>query len=601
MTEDLDRRCEAMGIELSYISEGGQRQWIGHDVKLALIEALGEQDGAAAADVTPQRERTCFMPDWLAHGRAWGVTVQLFGVRSARNHGIGDFEDAARLGDLFGALGADFLGINPVHALFLADPSRTSPYFPSSRQHLNPLYIALDRVRGAEDGLSAADVAAARAGDHIDYARVTQAKRRALEQAFARGGDGPGFDAFCAREGEALEDFATFEALSEWLVGQGHGAGWQGWPPALQSPGSDEVSAFRRTHGRRIRFHKWLQWLAARQLVDAQRRALAAGMRIGLYLDLAVGVAPDGAATWSRPDSYARSARVGAPPDLFNSGGQDWGLAPIKPSTLRQGNESAFARDVGAAMRSAGAIRLDHVMGLTRLYWIPQGFDASCGGYIRYPLDAMLAALAERSQEARALVIGEDLGTVPPGFREIMEAAGLLGYRVFYFEREPDGSFRKPGSYTPQALACLATHDLPPLAGWWLGMDIETRERLGKLDPSAAAGAHAERRNDRTRLLEALDAEGLAGHSGAANQDNALSEDIIVALHVLLARTPCRLLAIQIEDLARATEQVNMPGTHQEHRNWSLRLPITLEAMSATPLFRRTLAAVDHERPRRPS
>lgn len=602
MTEDLDQRCAAMGIELSYLSEGGQQRTLSDHIKRALLEALDARSDEAIAekDVALRHVRRCFMPDWLAEGRAWGITVQLFGVRSERNLGIGDFEDAARLCELFGALGADFLGINPVHALFLADPARTSPYFPSSRQFLNPLYIALDRIPGASDGPSEDDAVAARAGDHIDYARVAQAKRRALELAFARGDADARFAAFCDREGQELEDFATFEALSEWLAGLGHDAGWHGWPTSLKSARSDGVAAFRREHASRVRFHQWLQWLAARQLSEAQRRARAAGMRIGLYLDLAVGVAPDGAATWSRPDSYSRTARIGAPPDLFNAAGQDWGLAPIKPSALRHGARSTFARDLAAAMRSAGAIRLDHVMGLKRLYWIPSGFDASCGGYIRYPLDAMLDLLAEQSQEAGAVVIGEDLGTVPTGFRDIMEAAGVLGYRVLYFERESDGRFRTPDSYTAQALACLSTHDLPPLAGWWRGKDIETRAQLGKLDPGAAEAAHKERRRDRSRLVEALGAEGLIDPSDAT-ADAALSDSIVAALHAFLARTPCRLLAIQIEDLARATDQVNLPGTHREHRNWSLKLPISLEAMADDPLIRRTIAAVALERPRSPS
>jgi 4-alpha-glucanotransferase len=602
VTVDLDRRCVAMGIELSYLSEGGQERTLSDDVKRALLEALDARSDEAVAerDVALRHVRKCFMPDWLADGRAWGVTVQLFGVRSERNLGIGDFEDAARLCELFGALGADFLGINPVHALFLADPDRISPYFPSSRQYLNPLYIALDRIPGAADGLSADDVAAARAGDHIAYARVAQAKLRALERAFERDGDDAEFSAFCDREGRELEDFATFEALSERLAGEGHDADWHGWPTSLQSARSDDVAAFRRAHASRVRFHQWLQWQAARQLSEAQRRARAAGMRIGLYLDLAVGVAPDGAATWSRPDSYSHTARIGAPPDLFNAAGQDWGLAPIKPSALRQGAQSAFARDLAAAMRSAGAIRLDHVMGLTRLYWIPGDFDASCGGYVRYPLDAMLDLLAEQSQQARAVVIGEDLGTVPPGFRDIMEAAGVLGYRVLYFEREADGRFRTPDSYTPEALACLSTHDLPPLAGWWSGKDIETRAQLGKIDPDDAEVARKDRRRDRSRLVAALRAEGLIDLSGGP-ADVPLSDDIVAALHAFLARTPCRLLAIQIEDLARATDQVNLPGTHQEHRNWSLKLPISLEAMADDPLIRRTIAAVALERPRSPS
>lgn len=596
MTSDLDRLCEANGIALSYISETGAQRFVGDDVKRALLDALGEDaEATGATETRPWQRSRCFIPDCLSEGRAWGVTVQLFGVRSARNHGVGDFEDAARLAELLGPLGADFLGINPVHALFLSDASRTSPYFPSSRQFLNPLYIALDRVEGAP---CVRESAALCAGEHIDYAAVAQAKRRVLEDAFAQRRDEPDFTAFCSRQGTALDDFATFEALSAWLAEHGHGAGWHGWPSSFQFAGSDKVAAFREEHAARVRFHKWLQWIAATQLADAQRRARKAGMRIGLYLDLAVGVAPDGAATWSRPDSYARDARIGAPPDFFNSAGQDWGLAPLKPSALR-GAESGLACDLAAAMRSAGAVRLDHAMGLKRLYWIPARFPADKGGYIRYPLDATLDLLARLSQNARALVIGEDLGTVPPGFRETMQEAGLLGYRVLYFERGEDGRFRAPGDYDTQALACVATHDLPPLAGWWDATDIETRARLGLLDAAQAAEAREGRHRDKRRLVDALAAEGLA--APAESLPDAPPDDLLVALHVFLARTPCRLVAIQLEDLARATRQVNLPGTDKEHRNWSLRLPLTLEELADDPLVRRTLAAVAQERPRLPA
>lgn len=599
MTSDLDRLCESKGVERSYISETGEHRIVGDDVRHALIEALGDDVATfPAADARGRTPQRCFLPDWLEHGRAWGVTVQLFGVRSARNQGIGDFEDAARLAELFGAHGADFLGINPVHALFLADPDRKSPYFPSSRRFLNPLYIAIDRLGGSADTLSASEQDALRTGTHIDYAAVSRAKRRALETLFEQAADDADFTAFCDREGTALDDFATFEALSEWLAASGHGAGWHGWPSPVRSARSDDVTAFRRANASRIRFHKWLQWVASRQLADAQHRACRAGMRIGLYLDLAVGVAPDGAATWAQPESYARTARIGAPPDLFNSAGQDWGLAPLKPAAVPH-PASAFATDLTAAMRSAGAVRLDHAMGLQRLYWIPEGHKADRGGYVRYPFEVTLDVLAGLSQKARAIVIGEDLGTVPHGFREIMEHAGLLGYRVFYFETQPDGLFRPPQQYAAQALACVSTHDLPPLAGWWTGRDIDARARLGLLDADTAAAACRARGDDRLRLLKALIGEGIAPR---ADEDrDTLTDDILIAVHAFLARTPCRLVAIQLEDLAHATEQVNLPGTDREHPNWSLRLPLTLDQIADDILVRRTLAAVATERPRPPA
>ncbi|HRO48602.1 MAG TPA: 4-alpha-glucanotransferase [Hyphomicrobium sp.] len=595
MTSDLDRLCEERGIELSYISETGEHVILADDVKRALLETLGDGvDASVCADEPLAKESRCFIPGWLRVSRAWGVTVQLFGVRSARNHGIGDFEDVARLCELLGPFGADFLGINPVHALFLADPTRTSPYSPSTRRYLNPLNLALDKVEGAAHALSHDESEALRSGDHVDYAAVTDLKRRALEHAFALGVSEAGFEAFCNREGRALDDFATFEVLSEWFAGRGYGAGWHTWPETFHSAQSDNVLGFRHTHAQRVRFHKWLQWLADKQLADAQRRARAAGMRIGLYLDLAVGVAPDGAATWAQPRSYASQVRVGAPPDAFNSAGQDWGLSPMRPQALC-GTEAAFGHDLAAAMRWAGAVRLDHAMGLKRLYWIPADFEARAGGYIRYPLERTLKVLAELSQEKRVIVIGEDLGTVPAGFRDIMERAGLLGYRVFYFEREDDGRFRSPRSYTTEALACVSTHDLPPFQGWWDGGDIAAREGLGKLDAGDAAVLRNARGEDRNRLLKALTAEALVPDG---DDTEVSADDILTAVHVFLARTPCRLCAVQLEDLCRATEQVNMPGTHREYRNWSLRLPLTLEELADDPLVLRTLGAVARERPK---
>jgi 4-alpha-glucanotransferase len=318
-------------------------------------------------------------------------------------------------------------------------------------------------------------------------------------------------------------------------------------------------------------------------------------MRIGLYLDLAVGVAPDGAATWCHPKSYAPDARIGAPPDLFNAAGQDWGLAPIKPSSLDATGDAPFARDIVAAMRSAGAVRIDHAMGLARLYWIPRGATAKDGGYVRYPFGAMIDVLAAKSNAARALVIGEDLGTVAPGFREAMQEAGLFGCRVFYFENH-DGRFKPPAHYPAQALASLSTHDLAPIRGWWLGRDIAAREEVGKFLDGHADLAREERSRNRPRLVEALAAEGLAGVDGADSQ--VMADDHFVALHVYLARTPCALFAVQLEDLAGATEQVNLPGTSEEYANWRLRLPIALEDLAAEPIVRRTLEAVARERPR---
>jgi 4-alpha-glucanotransferase len=362
------------------------------------------------------------------------------------------------------------------------------------------------------------------------------------------------------------------------------------------------VAGFSADNPSRVLFHQWLQWLASEQLATVQRRARAAGMRIGLYLDLAVGVAPDGSATWADPDLIVAGARIGAPPDLFNAKGQDWGLAPMSPSILKQRSLEPFAEDVAALMRHAGAIRIDHVMGLERLYWIPEGADARGGGYVNYPLGDLLACLGTLSQKFRTIVVGEDLGTVPAGLREEMREAEIQGYRVLYFERRDDRSFVDPAHYPVHAVACLATHDLPTLKGWWLGRDILARSNIGLYSAEEAARARLERGDDRRRLLSALCAVGLADNDLRRAADNPspseLPESAGPAVHRYLARTPSRLLAVQLEDLVGVTDQPNLPGTQAEYPNWRQKLPVDLGSIKSISSFQAMTAAVHSERPR---
>ena len=425
--------------------------------------------------------------------RAWGITCQLYGLRSGRNAGMGDFEDLAQLAEMAARHGADFVGVNPLHALFLAAPAHFSPYSPSSRRFLNPLYIAVDRLEGVAPS-DQAGLEDAREAELVDYPEVAALKRAAFDAAFAHfrhqhqdtGSDADvAFQSFRARQANSLVGFALFEALSEHFAAQGLSVGWRDWPDDYKDSSSPAVRAFRQRHGDRVEFHAWLQWVAAEQLAVAQRRALAAGMRIGLYLDLAVGVAPDGADTWCAPDKVIAGARIGAPPDPFNAGGQDWGLAPLSPEPMREGHTDGLRAVLDAAMRHAGAIRLDHVMALRRLYLIPQGRPSSDGAYVDYPLDALLDVVAAASMDRRTIVIGEDLGTVPHGFRDTMREANILGYRVLFFERGHDGGFRPPADYDRSALACVATHDLPTLAGWWRGRDIAERAKIGLIAQEA--------------------------------------------------------------------------------------------------------------------
>src|SRR5919106_5338573 len=441
MNDALDRLARAYGIQLSYVSERGAEHAVSDDSKRRLLQDLGVPANSAEeiekglesaprldSDSTGVAAR-CFMPDWLANGRAWGITCQLYGLRSERNWGIGDFRDLAQLAELAVSAGAEFVGVNPVHALFSAEPLRYSPYAPSSRRFLNPLYIAVDAL-APRARFKATELQCLRDTGLVDYPAVARRKLAALEEIhrdFAQSGAKRRklFEEFCTSRGHALDCFALFEALSEHLVAEGFHAGWHGWPAPYRNIGSAEVKRFARDNTRRIDFHKWLQWVSEMQLKEAQERARAAGMRIGLYLDLAVGVAPDGADTWCQPDIVIAKARLGCPPDMFNDAGQDWGLAPLSPIALFDRNFEPFKLVLDELMRSAGAVRIDHAMGLTRLYLIPAQSEAKDGAYLSYPLADMLRVLAEVSHSKRTIVIGEDLGTVPPGFREVMHEAEI--------------------------------------------------------------------------------------------------------------------------------------------------------------------------------
>ncbi len=627
MSEALDRLAEAYGIEPAYISEKGEHCVTSEEAKRSLLAALGidattkeSVDVALKAapqvapdEITDTSGYPCFMPEWLANNRTWGITCQLYGLRSERNCGIGDFEDLARLAELAAQTGADFVGVNPLHALFFADARRYSPYAPSSRLFLNPYYIAVDHLTASPRKAEVAQAKTARAAELVDYEQVARLKRNALERCYLEfrtsgrqaGAQGiRAFQAFRKERGAALSRFALYEALSESLCTRGYHSGWHSWPVRYQSHDTHAVRRFERENEERITFHAWLQWVAACQLRDAQERAKAAGMRIGLYLDLAVGVAPDGADTWSQPGAVVRGARIGAPPDPFNEKGQDWGLAPFSPAGLTQRHFAPFRMMLKELMRSAGAARIDHAMGLVRLFWITNNAGAKASAYVRYPAAGMFAHLADVSQDCSTVVIGEDLGTVPPGFRDAMSAAEIQGYRVIYFEREQDGVFRRPEAYARKTLACLSTHDLPTLKGWWRGTDIDWRERIGAQSAENAEEMRKDRVNDRALLLVALRGVGLLPASmesalnGTSSIPQELPDEISVAVHTFLSRSASRLVAVQLEDLTGVEEQANLPGTIDEHPNWRRKLPIDLEEIHRSPLFREIADAVSRERPR---
>ncbi len=622
----LDRLSEAYGLQRSYVDVTGKTHVPSDTVKRALLQAMGvdvEDDAAVVRSLAEAPPRIapriaappgvqCYRPAWMETGQAWGVTCQLYGLRSRRNQGIGDFEDLAVLGERVAKDGGDFIGINPVHALFTAEPDRCSPFSPSNRRFLNPIYIALDTVPGVRTppAIDNTALTRAQAATHVDYRAVATLKLGVLRALWKELGGQPGdtraradFEAFVAAGGEALRRHAIFETLSHRMVASGRGSGWHDWPAAYQDVRSDAVARFAAENDDDVRFHLWLQWIADVQIARAHERACAAGMRIGLYLDFATGTAPDGSATWSDPELVVAGATMGAPPDGFFPGGQNWGLAPMSPVALRARNIAPLRNVLEAATRHAGAIRIDHAMGLYRLFWIPQGMGAEDGCYVLYPMADMLRAVADASVARQAVIIGEDLGTVPHGFPAAMQAAHMLSSRVLYFEWTR-GGFRARASYPRNAFISASTHDLPPLAAWWHAGDVALFQSLGVIDAAEARRATRQRNADRRKLIDRLRRDlpkrliPAAFHAGAKEAADRFTQETAVAVHAFLARTPSMLFGIQFEDLCGADMPVNVPGTWKEYPNWQLRARATVEEAPETPLWTAIVTAVARERKR---
>ena len=568
---------------------------------------------------------TCYRPAVLqGGGRVWGVSVQLYGVRSRRNWGMGDFTDLANLATLLGRLGAALIGVNPLHALYPHNPAHCSPYSPSSRQFLNVLYIDVEAVPDyAECAAVQATVATAdfqarlnalRESALVDYQGVAAVKFPLLERLYAHfrahhlardTARAVAFRRFVAAGGEDLYRFALYTALQAHFHAQDPALwGWPVWPEAWRAPTSPEVLAWAQTNAERVEYHLYLQWLAADQLKRAAQAARTAGMAIGLYMDLAVGVDRGGADTWMHRDLFAFAASVGAPPDDFNLHGQDWGLPPLIPDRLRAAAYAPYVTTLRANMAAAGALRLDHVMALMRLYWVPPGLRADEGVYVSYPLQDLVGILALESQRAQCLIVGEDLGTVPDAMRAAMHARDILAYRLFYFEKHWSGDhrFKAPQEIGHGALVAASTHDLPTLCGFWRGSDLTWRARLHLFPSEAVREAQfVTRAQDRARLLKALHCEGLLpeGISLDPSEVPEMTHELRLAVHRYLARSAAPILLVQAEDLLGELEQANLPGTVAEHPNWRRKLSLAIEDWEADARILETARALSAERRQR--
>ena len=544
--------------------------------------------------VAPPR---CYLPPELRAGaRRFGVAAHHYALRRAGDQGIGDFTALAELAGATARVGGGVVGVNPLHALFAGERERASPYHPSDRRFLDPIYLDVERIPELAASPAARELLSARAGaiaglaarTTVDYTGVWEIKRAVLAACFAAFESCPGmspriadFDRFVAAGGEPLRRFALFEAIAACHPG----TPWTLWPPGLRRPDAPEIAAFAEQQRERVRFALYLQWIADGQLAAAARDAREQGLAIGFYRDLAIGAAPDGAEAWANAGSgLAVGVSIGAPPDPLAMGGQVWQLPPPIPGALTATGYAGFRQLVAANMRHAGALRIDHVMGIARLFWIPDGAPAMAGAYVGYPQEDLLAVLAVESHRARCLVVGEDLGTVPDGFRERLDAADVLAYRVLWFERE-GRAFRPPSHYSAKAAACISTHDLPTVAGWWNGADIEERRALGLAAEAQVAEARTERQADREALVAALDAAGVAPENpvdAAAPHTPAVT----AAVHRYACASPAALVLIQADDLAGETVMLNLPGTDRERANWRRRIAVDAGALWETAVGR---------------
>jgi 4-alpha-glucanotransferase len=555
-----------------------------------------------------------YQPDFLQHGgKTAGLAVALYGVRSERNWGFGDFTDLKRLSTWAATeLGVSFVALNPLHALHNRRPYNTSPYLPNSIFFQNLLYLDIEAIPEWKHSHRAQrcfatkevqrEIAELRAAPSVEYERVHALKLRFLKLLFARflrdewrhmTPRAREFAEYRESGGQLLERFALYCALDENLHRRNPDLWiWTDWPAPYQHPESPGSREFARKHWRSVLFYEYAAWLTAGQLREAQKHALDAGLPIGLYHDLALATDRFGSDLWAHREFFAPGCRVGSPPDDFSPQGQDWGFPPPNTVRHREDGYHLFRESIRRSCESGGALRIDHVMRFFRLYWIPDGMDATRGAYVLDRANDMVSILASESVRNRVLIVGEDLGTVEPYIRERLEQVGILSYRLFFFERHHDGSYRLPHEYPRQALVSSSTHDLPTLTGFWKGSDIEARRAAGVLDENGHRAQWADRSRDKQRMLDALSRANLLPHDYTRDASHLPEMDgtLHSAIVKFLASTPCMLMLVNQEDLTLEPNQQNLPGTTEQYPNWGRKMRFTLEELESDPTARQLTA-----------
>ncbi|QKJ85285.1 4-alpha-glucanotransferase [Paramixta manurensis] len=574
----------------------------------------GKQQWPCRVIVAPKR---CFEPSALREGKKlWGACVQLYTLRSESNWGIGDFGDLSHMLDALADRGGAFIGLNPIHSLYPANPESASPYSPSSRRWMNVIYIDVEQVADFQHSAEAQRwrrlpetqqrIEQARASEWVDYSAVNSLKIEALRLAWRQFATRPEgdktrehFEQFITLGGGSLFYQAAYDALhAEMLSADRHRWGWPVWPEALRHAGNDAVQQFCQQHHDEVRFWLWLQWLANQQFDACWQLSQRRNMPIGLYRDLAVGVAEGGAETWCDPELYCLKASVGAPPDILGPLGQNWGLPPMDPHVMVARGYQPFIDLLRANMASCGALRIDHVMSMLRLWWIPYGLTADHGAYVYYPVEDLLAILALESQRHQCMVIGEDLGTVPAEIVGKLRDSGVYSWKVLYFEQEDSERYRAPQAWPRQSMASATTHDLPTLRGFWESGDLRLGETLGLYpDKVILQGLHRQRDRQKQALLEALHQYRclpLRARKRAAQM--AMTPVLNRAMQRFIAVSNSALLGLQPEDWLDMEMPVNVPGTVDQYRNWRRKLSKTLEEIFADAQINRLLKDIAKHR-----